>query len=327
MPLALSLLATSLECGLLPPPCVVQTPRVPTPLATSAKPRATRARAPIKTPWERFPLDVLPVTYITEQCYCEHRVHLWLKAPSSMVSIPRKLERTSSGPSLALRRAADTGLAFHAKAAELTGPLIQTSLRKLVRAEPSLVLAESPLLAVFEDFPIAGIPDAVHFERALARCVLDYKVTDSNQLQMSHRVQLLLYGWLLQESGLKVSDALMVSALVPNESAEAFAELDEFERQRLAVTVHQHARAVVDDEPERKNWYVKKLPLGRGFWVRLRIFRYDRRVAKRELAFFAPYWRGERAAVPTSNFRKCRVCLYNGAGACKEAIVPFEGVL
>ena len=285
-----------------------------------------RTRATVKTPWERFPLDVLPVTYITEQCYCEHRVHLWLKAPSSMVSIPRKLEGRG-GPALALRQAADTGLAFHAQAAELSGSVIQTSLRKLLRAEPSLVLVESPLLAAFEDFPIAGIPDAVHFERALARCVLDYKVTDSNQLQMSHRVQLLLYGWLLQESGLRLSDALMVSVLVPGASAMAFSELGDIERQRLAVAVHQHARVVVDGEPERKNWYVKKLPLGDGFWVRLRIFRYDRRVAKRELQFFTLYWRGERAAIPTSKFRKCRACLYNGTGACKEAVVPFEGEL
>lgn len=299
----------------------MQTCPVPKLPATAVKPRA-----PAKTPWERFPLDVLPVHLIADQCYCEHRVHLWLKAPSSMVSIPRKLEG-SPGPSMALRQAADTGLAFHARAAELSGPVVQASLRKLLRAEPSLVLAESPFLAAFADLPIAGNPDAVHFERALACCVLDYKVTDSNQLQMSHRVQLLLYGWLLQESGLKLSDALMVSVLVPNESAEAFGELDEFERQRLAVTVHQHARAVVDDEPERKNWYVKKLPLGKGFWVRLRIFRYDRRAAKRELEFFAPYWRGERAAIPSSNFRKCRVCLYNGTGDCKVAVGSFEGVL
>lgn len=283
---------------------------MPTPPVTALKPRV---RTPLRTPWERFPLDVLPVTYITEQCYCEHRVHLWLKAPSSMVSIPRKQEG-SPGPSMALRQAADTGLAFHAQAAELSGPVVQASLRKLIRSEPSLVLAESPLLAPFEDLPIAGIPDAVHFERALARCALDYKVTDSNQLQMGHRVQLLLCGWLLQESGLKPSDALLVSVLVPSVSAEAFGELDEFERQSLAVTVHQYARAVVDDEPERKNWYVKKLQLGKGFWVRLRIFRYDRRVAKRELEFFAPYWRGERIAIPTSNSRKCRVCLYSGFG-------------
>lgn len=299
---------------------------MPTLPATSTQPRTSRARAPTKTPWERFPLDVLPVIYITEQCYCEHTVHLWLKAPSSMVSIPRKLEGRG-GPPLALRQAADTGLAFHEQAAESTQAVSESTLRKLVRSEQSLVVAESPLLAVYEDLSIAGVPDAVHFESAIARCVLDYKVTDSNQLHMGHRVQLMLYGWLLQESGLRLSDTLMVSVLIPNVSAGAFVELDEFERRRLAVTLHHRARAVVDEEPERKNWYVKKLPLSEGFWVRLRIFRYDRRVAKRELGFFAPYWKGERAAIPTSNLRKCRVCLYNSTGSCKEALAPFEGGL
>lgn len=264
------------------------------------------------------------MTYIAEQCYCEHRVHLWLKKPSSMVSIPREKEGRG-GPALALRHAADAGRTFHAQAAAHPLPVTQAMLRKMLRSEPSVVLAESSLLATFEGLPITGIPDAVHVEQAVARCVLDYKVTDSNQLQISHRVQLWLYGWLLQESGFKLSDALMVSVLVPSASAVAFAELDDVERQGLAVTVHHHARAVVDDEPQRENWYVKRLALAEGVWVRLRIFRYDRRAAKRELAFFAPYWRGERVAIPTSKPRKCRVCLYNSTGACKEAIVPFEG--
>lgn len=264
------------------------------------------------------------MTYIAEQCYCEQRVHLWLKKPSSMVSIPREKEMLG-GPALALRHAADAGLTFHAQAAALSRPVTQTTLRKVLRSEPSVVLVESPLQALFEGFPITGIPDAVHFEQAVARCVLDYKVTDSNQLQMSHRVQLWLYGWLLQESSFKLSDALMVSVLVPSASAVAFEKLNEVERQDLAVTVHHHARAVVDGEPERENWYVKKLALSDGFWVRLRIFRYDRRKAKRELAFFAQYWRGERAAIPSKNLRKCRVCLYNSTGACKKALVPFEG--
>jgi len=270
-----------------------------------------------------LPFGVLPVTYIAEQCYCEHRVHLWLKAPSSMVSIPRKLE-SRGGSSLALRRAADSGLAFHARAAELSCPVVDKSLRKLVRSTPSLVLTESPFTALFDGLPVAGIPDTVHFENAIARCLLDYKVTDSNQLQMSHRVQLQLYGWLLQEARFKLADTLMVSVLVPNASAAAFDELDETGRQQMARTLHHRARALVEDSPERKNWYLKKFQLTDGFWVRLRIFRYDRREATRELRFFAPYWKGERAAIPSSNARKCQVCLYNSIASCTKAVVPFE---
>ncbi len=294
------------------------------PTASKNATRRATERPTTKTPWERLPLDVLPVTHITEQCYCEHRVHLWLKAPSSMVSVPRKLEGRA-GPAAALRQAADVGLEFHRWACDVSCQIVQATLRKVVRSAPSVVLAESSLLAQFEDLPIAGTPDAVHFEQAVGRCVLDYKVTDSNQLQMGNRVQLLLYGWLLQESGLRLSDALMVSVLVPVVSAAAFGELDESDRQRLAVTLHQHARGVVEDEPDRVNWYVKKLSLSEDFWVRLRIFRYDRRHATRELKFFAPYWQGKRAAIPTSNLRKCRVCLYNELGTCKQALVPFVG--
>lgn len=303
---------------------VGQTVPVPTPSSNAV--RRVSVPAASKTPWERLPLDVLPVTHITEQCYCEHRVHLWLKAPSSMVSVPRKLEGRS-GPGAVLRQAADAGLEFHRRAGDVSGQVVQSTLRKAVRSAPSVVLAESPLFAQFGDLPIAGIPDAVHFEQAVGRCVLDYKVTDSNQLQMGHRVQLLLYGWLLQESGLRLSDALLVSVLVPPVSAAAFDELEESDRLRLAVTLHQYARALVEEEPDRVNWYVKRLPLSEDFWVRLRIFRYDRRHATRELKFFVPYWRGERTAIPTSNLRKCRVCLYNGLGTCKQALAPFDGAL
>lgn len=276
-----------------------------------------------KTPWERFPLDVLPVSSITEQCYCEHRLHLWLKAPSSMVSVPRQLE--SPAFSLTQRKVADRGIAFHAQAAESSVPVAPVALRTLLRKESSLVQVESMFQSDFDGFPVVGIPDAVHFENGIARCVLDYKVTDSNQLQMGHRVQLLLYGWLLQESKIRVSDAIMLSVLVPNICADAFNAIPENERRQMAVTLHHRARATVELEPERVNWYIKKLPLSKEFWVRLRVFRYDRRVAKRELDFFTSYWKGKREALPTSNFRKCRLCLYNGIGTCKKAVVPFDG--
>lgn len=301
-----------------------QTASVPT-ASKNATRRATERRT-TKTPWERLPFDVLPVTHISEQCYCEHRVHLWLKAPSSMVSVPRKLEG-HAGPAALLRQAADAGLEFHRRAGEVSGPTITATLRKMVRLAPSVVLTESALAADFEGLPIAGIPDAVHFENGVGRCILDYKVTDSNQLQMGHRVQLQLYGWLLQESGLRLSETLMVSVLVPAMSAAAFGDMNESERQCLAEDLHRYARKCVEDEPNRVNWYIKELSLSETFWVRLRIFKYDRRCATHELKFFAPYWRGERAAVPTRNPRKCRKCLYNGMSTCKQALAPFEGEL
>ena len=142
---------------------------------------------------------------------------------------------------------------------------------------------------------------------------------------MGHRVQLLLYGWLLQESRFKLSDALLVSVLVPTANAALLAEIDDTARQQLARTLHLHARAIADDSPERKNWYASKVPLTDGFWVRLRIFRYERRVARRELEFFAQYWAGEREAIPSHRPRKCGVCLYNASGACKVPASPYAG--
>jgi hypothetical protein len=290
-----------------------------------AKPKP---RAPKGSPWERFPLRVLPVSYIVEQCYCEHRVHLWLRKPGSRISIPRQLEG-KPGPALRQQRLAEAGTAFHHQAAATSGTeptLIEyRELRALVRRSAYVQMLEVPLLASYMQFPIAGIPDAVCFETGHARCILDYKLTDSNQLQMSHRVQLLLYGWLLQEAKFKLKDALLVCVLVPRVYQDTLSALDQVEHRQLATTLHLEARRIVEESPERRNWYLGRFSPATGLTVRLRIFRYDRLATKRELAFFAPYWSGDRPAIPSTRSRKCSVCLYNYAELCKEAVTPYAG--
>lgn len=224
-----------------------------------------------------------------------------------------------------LMKAADAGTDFHARAAKGAVPVTLPQLRRLIKSKERLQLLEWPLQADFGTLPIAGIPDAVCFESGTVRCILDYKLTDSNQLQMSHRVQLQLYGWLLQKARFSHDETLCVCVLVPPESTPLLDELDPATRQSLASTLHRYARNFVEEHPGKINWYIDQIPLGDGLWVRLRIFRYCTAIAKRELKFFTPYWAGERKALPSTKWRKCRVCLYNANGSCKVAVVPYEG--
>lgn len=268
------------------------------------------------TPWDRLPYDVLPVSTIAEQCYCEHRIHLWLRSPGNMVSVPRELEATE-GPPQRLLNAASAGTEFHAKAAESSQPATPRQLRKLVSDGQMLQLLEWPLNAQYGKLPVQGIPDAVCFESGQVQCILEYKVTDSNQLQMSHRVQLQIYGWLLQKNRFILQDALCVCVLVPVAQALLIDEVSESVRETLANRIHRIARECVDDSPEKINWYMKQVSLDGDFWVRLRIFRTSVAAARRELRFFAPYWEGKREPIPSSNPRKCSVCDYNATRKCE----------
>jgi hypothetical protein len=270
-----------------------------------------------RTPWERLGSAALPVSCIAEQSYCEHRLHLWLKEAGRRTSVPRSLEDEAA--SRAIEQAAQAGIEFHARAAAGASPMLIDDARKLLRRVDSIQLLESQLEAAIEGTPIIGILDAACAESGSVRCVLDYTVTDSNQLQMTHRVQLELYAWLLEESKFKLKDLLLVKVLVPLESKERFESLDEATRRQLASTLHAHARNMRDSTPSRDNWYDKRFEVTPGFWVRLRVFEYLRSFALQELQFSMQYWLGRRLAIPSRNVRKCQQCLYGQAGTCTKA--------
>lgn len=243
-----------------------------------------------------------------------------------MVSVPRSLERTQGAPMRQIAMAG-AGADFHERASQDVGRVSVRELRNLIKHSPTVQVLESPLESEFGSLPIAGIPDAVCFEGGKVRCILEYKLTESNQLQMSHRVQLQLYGWLLQKSKFQHDDPLCVCVLVPTQNSPYLDELNTTDRQSLAATIHRIAREYVENEPEKINWYIKQVMLGTDFWVRIRIFRYSALVARRELRFFTPYWSGARKAIPSNNFRKCRLCQYNAIGKCKVAAGVYEGDL
>lgn len=167
---------------------------------------------------------------------------------------------------------------------------------------------------------IAGIPDAVTFRGGSVDSIIDYKLTDSNQLQMGHRVQLLVYGWLLSKNRFQITKPLCISVLVPTLHEHLLAEAESSDRLHLALRVSELAAEIVDRDQYRHNWYSKQTYITRDLWVRLRIFPFDAEVARRELRFFVPYWRGKRTPVPTKNFKKCQQCLYNSIDKCNESL-------
>jgi hypothetical protein len=290
---------------------------------TITKKSTPRPRA-AKSPWDRYPLEALGASYFAEQAYCEKRVDLWLKDPGNLVSIPKQIEGKVPG-AVFQQELADVGTQFHQAASDKAAPISRSDLKADLRAGKSVILVESPFSASYRKLPLAGVPDAVCFDGRNAACVIEYKVTDSNQLQTSHRVQLLLYGYLLEQESFGVGDLLLICALVPRAHGAWAESLNDTEAEGLVSIIRSTSEQLVASEPSHRNWHQGNVRVSDGVTVWLRVFRYERSVAERELQFFSDFWLGRRPAKPTSKPGKCTVCLYNACSLCPDALVPYSG--
>jgi hypothetical protein len=277
-----------------------------------------------KSPLDRYPFEALGASYFAEQAYCEKRVDLWLNDPGNLVAIPKRIEGKVSGAVLQ-QELADFGTQFHQSVSDNAAPIACADLRAKLRAGKSVTLLESAFSANYRKLRLAGVPDAVCFDGRDAACVIDYKVTNSNQLQTSHRVQLLLYGYLLDQETFGVDDLLLICALVPRANAAWAESLSDEQAQQLVPIIRATAEALVRSEPSRRNWHQGNVLVAGGATIWLRVFRYERAVAERELQFFIDFWLGRRPAKPTSKPGKCAVCLYNACSLCPAALTPYVG--
>lgn len=290
---------------------------------TTTKKSAPKSRA-AKPPWDRYPFEALGASYFAEQAYCEKRVDLWLKDPGDLVSIPKQIEGKVPG-AVFQQELADVGTQFHQSTSDKAAPISRSDLKAQLRAGKSVILVESAFSASYRKLPLAGVPDAVCFDGRNAACVIEYKVTDSNQLQTSHRVQLLLYGYLLEQETFGVGDLLLICALVPRAHAAWAEGLSDEQAQEFVSVIRETAEHLVGSEPSRRNWHQGNVLVAKGVSIWLRVFRYERAAAERELQFFSDFWLGHRPAKPTSKPGKCAVCLYNACALCPVALTPYAG--
>lgn len=277
--------------------------------------RSTRRK---KTPWDRYPYPELRTTIIAEQSYCEKRVALWLKDPGDLVSVPRELE---DHPRAATQKLlSDLGTLGHAAISDQAQPVDPAQFTVRLAMGGRMWLAESKFSADFQGFPLAGIPDAVCFEDGKAAAVHEYKFTDSTQLQMSHRVQLLIYGYLLEQSGFDVSNLLLTCVLIPRRFASNQQAVISPEAANL---IRDAVADVARRQKASKSWRLADFGLSDGVSVIVRAFRYDRARAEAELTFFADFWSGTRMAWPTRKPEKCSRCLYNSLRHCNTSLIRF----
>lgn len=275
-----------------------------------------------ESPLDRFPFSRIGVSYFAEQAYCEKRVELWLRNPGSLVSVPADIEKELPEANLQEELAA-CGTEFHESISRGAKPASEPEVEEMLRAGQSLVLAESSFQGDYHGLPLIGQPDAICFEGQNVSCVLEYKVTDSDQLQQSHRVQLLLYGYLLAQQEFNVDDLVLICVLVPRRHDKWLKKLTPAKAQKFIKRIHTEAEALIKAQPSRKNWHRLGVKAHGEVQVNLRVFKYDPLKAENELEFFTRYWRGERPAIPTTKASKCAVCLYNRLDSCPVPQVPY----
>jgi CRISPR/Cas system-associated exonuclease Cas4 (RecB family) len=281
-------------------------------------------RAP-KTPWARYPLEALGASSFAEQAYCEKRVELWLDDPGKLISIPKRVEGTT--PAATLRQeVADLGTQFHQSASEHAQPVARSQIMARLRAGESMTLVETAFSGAYGNLPLIGVPDVVCFRGCDVACVIEYKVTDSNQLHANHRVQLLLYGYLLEQESFRVRELLLICALIPRAYAARVYGFTARQADEMIAIIHTAAAEMIRPAPSRQSWYQANVRIDRDLSVRLRVFKYDRQSAERALQFFSEFWLGRRPAKPAAKPSKCKVCLYNACSLCPAALVPYAGV-
>lgn len=276
-------------------------------------------------PLARFPYPEVGVSYFAEQAYCEKRVDLWLQNPTrtGLVSVPAELEGRPEA-----RDQEDlitSGKEFHEAVESAIKPLSSSEIARAVQLGSPFDLSESRLIGEYRGVRLRGRPDHVFFDGRYASCVLEYKVTDSNQLQTSHRVQLLLYGYLLGQQSFNVDNLILVCVLVPRHHDAWLAKLTPGRVRKFVATIRIEAESLIAAQPSRKNWHQMGVEVSRGVHVNLRVFRYDQQKAENELEFFTAYWLGGRDAIRTTMASKCAVCQYNQLKLCPVPQVEYGG--
>lgn len=279
-------------------------------------------------PIDRFPHQSLGVSYIAQQAYCEQMIDLWLQNPGGLISVPAIFEERIEQLPEAKRQIelADQGTEFHDSISSSAVSISWDEIKEMLKSGQSLTLLETSLQGGYEDLPIVGRPDAICFDGWDASCVLEYKVTESDRLYLSRRVQLLIYGYLLEQETFNVDGLNLVCVLVPRRNKDWVGSLTERQAEEFLRSVRSEVELLLSNPISRDfDWYHPGVKIRRGVEVKLRVIKYDRQEALKHLRVYADYWLGRRGPGPTTTRRKCQICLYNAAGLCAVARAPYTG--
>ena len=256
------------------------------------KPRARRNRpsaAGVKKHLEQtYGITHVRAADIAEQLFCEKKVELRLLHP----------EIKKGATQLA-------GLSGHEELAADARPISRKELNEQLAAGRRVCLRESVFRGKYRGIPIIGKPDLVLFDGMRPLFLVDYKFSAKRETYPDQRLQVALYGMLLQQNKFNVEGLVTIIAFV--------------------------SRSVADGQGERELLRIYGRLRDTALTQRRQAMYQDRDVAcfaypfvlahaKKLLDEQIDFWLGLRSAVPTKHSRKCSVCEFNVAGLCASAL-------
>lgn len=228
--------------------------------------------------------DTVAPSKIGGQFYCEKKIDL--EQELGEVETPEK------------QRGSET----HEKAAEDAVEVEMDEVWDAIERGDRQILVESPFIGEAADFVVVGIPDAIVFDDGKPQLIFDRKTTSiPNRLFKNQRIQIWLYGYMLQSLGFEIDDLQL--AILAHEQ-----QLDpEMGKQLQEMVLHDLAdleagRNTMLEDPE----------------AILYLFEYDPTDHVEDLDWALEYWRHEREPIPTENPAKCRACPY--ATECPDSL-------
>lgn len=171
----------------------------------------------------------------------------------------------------------------------------QEDLIRHIEESPSLT-ASFGLYARIGNLRVAGMPDAVIFEKGKPRWIVELKTTrgDPARLWRDQAIQVKIYGALLEQMGFDCSDLMLALVRMKQQA------LTPPERESLLLLVKGALASEATAQLEAR------------YGMKFFLLPHVRSEAEEAVTWAQDYWLRKREAIPTRVEGKCRSCEFNG---------------
>lgn len=247
----------------------------------------------------RHQQEILMVSTLSQQWYCEKKVDLSMRFP--------EVEPTSP--------AMEIGTAGHSQLEEGAAPISQEEIERSLDRGERLTLFEFPMEGSWEGIPIWGRPDLIRLEGRSATLLVEFKLSRRSNLFPSQQTQTNLYGWLLQQNQFDIRALLCAVAIFPATPphiqllpADLTGEIINAVEKLRGKVLRSAVPILRRQEPS----------------FALHLFPFRPELAEQDLRWAAAYWQGKREPEPSGSINKCRICRFNAESLCDRAAAPFQ---
>ncbi len=232
----------------------------------------------------RFDRTYLTVSEIAQQFYCEHKLCLMYKE-GKIETEEKKL-----------------GTEIHEEIFRGESVSITELIQKVLTSK--IVIATMPIVTIYEDIPIVGIPDAIIFSDGTVSHVIELKTTSRwvGKVFTCEYVQAQLYSYILKREKLSNSDVVVAILKVKRDL-----EIDNSVRIKLFKKVHELSNKLLSG--------AEHVSL-RGDRYSIHLYHYDYSIES-YLTWALGFWKMTREEYVPLSPGKCAKCEYRHL--CKYA--------